>query len=224
MSLFSLLPVIARNTVTKQSRKHTLDCVAKARNDKPQLSTYSKKTIILVFFSMCFASTVHAEEYTYAPKACEFQITFPEKPYMVEKCAGLNEKKKCVEVVTYKKILPPDASVDIRLTCEKVDEENPESKTKDYSELTLKSLLRDKNYEAYDLNSEVSDKDNVTRSTSLSIGVQNDVPYIYSGQVWIGKQSLLTVESTMKGEKNDEIDKIFAEILKSLVVKSEQKN
>lgn len=162
----------------------------------------------------------HAESFIYAPEQCDFQITFPEKPYMVEKCAGANEKRKCVEVVSYKKIIPPDGAVDVRLTCEAKDDSNPDSQTKDYSELTLKSLLKDHNYEAYDLHSETSGKDHVTRSTSLSIGVQNDIPYIYSGQIWIGPKSLLTVETSMKGEKNDQVDQIFAEILKSLIVKS----
>ncbi len=171
------------------------------------------KNLFLILFALALIpSLAKAEPYTYAPDNCDMQITFPEKPFIEKKCLTSGEKKDCTDIVTYKKIIPPDASVNFRVTCVGYDKKELDTYTNEVVEKTLNKLMKDQGMEAYDVSSD--DADGIRRATSMSVGTKDDVPYIYSGQIWIGEKSMFTLEAQMKGAKNDEIDKTFASILR----------
>lgn len=154
-----------------------------------------------------------AKPYTYAPQHCDTQITFPEEPLIENRCMTKGDQKDCSDVVTFKKIFIPDGSVNVRVTCVAYDKKELDTYTPEVVEETLKRLLSDQNMEAYDVTSDSAD--GIRRSTSLSVGSQDNVPYVYTGQIWIGDKSMFTLEISMKGAKNDQVDKLFAEILSS---------
>lgn len=171
------------------------------------------RKILTLFLSVCFFSVpAFAEPFTYAPAGCDMQITFPEKPFIETKCLNSGDKQDCTDVVTFKKVVPPAASTDFRVTCVPYSKEELATYTTPVVEKTLEKLLSDQGLEAYDIASR--EVDGVRRSTTMSVGSKDDVPYIYTAQIWIGKGSMFTLEGSMKGEKNDKVEATFADILK----------
>ncbi|MCB1557795.1 MAG: hypothetical protein KDJ50_02590 [Alphaproteobacteria bacterium] len=164
----------------------------------------------------------NAEPYVYAPDNCEMRIAFPEQPTIEKKCQANKEKVDCHEVLTYKKIAPPDASVTVRVTCVEYNKEDLETYTPPVVEQTLNQLLKDQGLEPFDIQSgEVGD---MRRSTSLSIGTSDDgIAYMYSGQIWIGKTSLFTLEANMKGPEEKSIEADFVSILRETYPKNAEK-
>jgi len=156
--------------------------------------------------------SAQAEPFTYAPDFCDMQVTFPEKPFIETKCLNAGAERNCTDIVTFKKIAPPDASVNFRVTCVEYTPEELATYTNEIVEKTLEKLLSDQGFEAYDVSSD--DVDDVRRSTTMSVGTKDNIPYIYSGQIWIGKKSMFTIEAQMKGDKNDDIEATFANILR----------
>ncbi len=176
------------------------------------------KYLVALGTSACLLSafapnTAMAKPFTYAPEHCDTQITFPEEPLIENRCMTKGDQKECSDVVTFKKIFIPDGSVNARVTCVAYDKKELDSYTPEVVEETLKRLLGEQNMEAYDVTSD--NTDGIRRSTSLSVGSQDSVPYVYTGQIWIGEKSMFTLEISMKGAKNDQVDKLFAEILSS---------
>lgn len=166
-----------------------------------------------ILMSVMSPDSATAKPYTYAPAHCDTQITFPEEPLIENRCMTKGARKDCSDVVSFKKIFIPDGSVSARVTCVAYDKKELDTYTPEVVEETLRRLLKDQNMEAYDVASDSAD--GIRRSTSLSVGAQDNVPYIYSGQIWIGEKSMFTLEISMKGEKNEQADKLFAEILSS---------
>lgn len=155
-----------------------------------------------------------AEPFTYGPDTCEFQTTFPEKPFIQKKCAPSTETNStaCTEVVTFTKALGADASTDFRVTCQAISDKEREQYTSAILEETLKKMSKDKGLEVY--SSHAEDKGIYHTATALSLSERDGKPLMYSSQLWVGKKSMFTVESEIIGNKNPEIEKVFADILK----------
>ena len=63
-------------------------------------------------------NAANATPYVYSPEHCEVSITFPEKPYMQNKCTGVDANKSCTEIVTFTKTIAETASsINFRVTC-----------------------------------------------------------------------------------------------------------
>lgn len=172
------------------------------------------KHFLLFCTAACLATPALAEPFTYGPEECEFQTTFPEKPFIQKKCAPSSETNStnCAEVVTYTKALGSDASTDFRITCQPISEKEREQYSSAILEETLKKMSKDKGLDVYASHAE--DKGNYHTATALSLSEKDAKPLMYSSQLWVGKKSMFTVESEIIGNKNPEIEKIFADILK----------
>ena len=173
----------------------------------------------LLFCSVgLLATPALAESFTYGPESCEFQITFPEKPYIEKKCRAAqgSEKSKsppeCAEIVSYTKAVGASASTEFRVTCQSITADERNKYNSAILEETLKKMLQDKGLEAF--NTKSGDKGNYKTAATLSLTTRDGKPLIYSSQLWVGQKSMFTIEAEMLGEKNDEIEKIFADILK----------
>lgn len=158
---------------------------------------------------------VHAEPYVYAPATCDFTITFPEKPYIEKKCSG---EATCAEVVTFTKVLDIGSSVHFRVTCLPMPATELARYTPDIMETTLNEMLKQANLEPYSMDSE--EKDGVKRAGSVSFGKRNDQDVLHTGQLWVGKTSLFTIEGEMLGTSSDKLNQLFADILKTIQLKS----
>ena len=56
-------------------------------------------------------------------------------------------------------------------------------------------------------------------SIALATGRRGEQDVIYTGQMWVGKQSILTLEGEMTGPENKEINDAYSEILRAVQVK-----
>jgi hypothetical protein len=164
---------------------------------------------------LLFSTKAHAESYTYAPENCDFTITFPEKPYVEKKCSG---EKDCTEVVTFTKVLDIGSSVNFRVTCISLAEKELAKYTPEVMKTTLGEMLKQTNLEAYNIDAE--EKDGYKRAGSVSLGKRNDQDILHTGQLWVGKKSLFTMEGEMLGVSSDKLNQLFADILKTVQEKS----
>lgn len=152
-----------------------------------------------------------AEPFTYGPENCEFQITFPEKPFIEKKCG--QSVTDCAEVATYTKAVGANSSTNFRVTCNSLSPDEIQKYTTAVVEETLKQLVKSNNLIPYD--SQSSDKDGYKSSSTISLSFRDDKAVIYNAQIWMGKKSMFTLEAEMIGEDNDEIQSIFASILRN---------
>ncbi len=163
----------------------------------------------LLFFTL----SAHAGPFTYSPAHCEFNITFPEKPFIEEKCSG-TDKKDCDEVVTFTKAIDA-SSVNFRVTCLKEDSKILETYTHDALLSSLDTMVKEAGVESFAKDSATIDG-YIKSAVNLASGVRNEREIVYTGQIWTGKTSILNMEGEMAGPQNKQIDDIYSEILKSI--------
>ena len=150
---------------------------------------------------------------TYSPDYCEFSAKFPEEPYKIQECeddAGTN----CFEQVSFTRVYELSSTVTLRIVC------NP-SDPKVYSEYsaavmgaTLKGMTRD-NY-VKELHNSYREADGYKQAGLVAEGIKGMTDKIYVAQLWIGRQSVLTVEAQMIGEPNDAGDALFSVLLDNI--------
>jgi len=164
-----------------------------------------------IFASLFLLSTpALAAPFTYAPESCEFQITFPEKPFIEKKCGS--NVKDCAEIVSYTKTMGGNSSTNFRVTCTSLSLSDAKKYTPEIIEETLKQLAKSNNLIPYDAQS--FEKDGYRNSSTISLSERDGKPLIYNGQIWVGKTSMLTIEAELLGEQNNVTEKTFADILR----------
>ncbi len=175
---------------------------------------------ILFALILLFASPVFSAEeksVMWSPDTCEFKLNFPEAPFVEKKCPD-GPDKQCHEVATYTQVVDVASRVNVRVSCQMRSEDD----LKKLNDESLKEIVRTMAQES-GLSSDnivLNDKDSSPRTaTILSIGARNDVDVVYTGQVWVGKKSLLRLDAEMSGPQNKTVDEKFSAILKSLSTK-----
>lgn len=173
--------------------------------------------------SLClFPIPAFAETYTYAPESCEFQIAFPERPFIENKCPN-GKENACTEVVTFTHAVGMDSAVNFRITCLSGEQAELGKYTPDIMKETLNQMLKEAGLEAYDLTASEDKETKIKRASTVSVGQRGGKDVIYNGQIWIGKKSIFTLESDISGPANEKADKVFADILKSVQAKTPAK-
>ena len=172
------------------------------------------KQFLLFCSALALSSPAWAAPYTYGPDNCEFEITFPEKPFIEKKCAqNIND---CAEVATYTKAIGTESSTNFRVSCNPLSPADIEKFTPDVIKETLHQLTKANNLTPY--NSDAGEKDGYKSASTIALSEKDGKPLIYNGQIWIGKKSMFTIEAEIHG-KNDNIDKTFADILRNTRIK-----
>lgn len=169
-----------------------------------------KKTLLFCSV-LALSPAAWAVPYTYGPDDCEFQITFPEKPFIEKKC-GQNANS-CTEVATFTKAVGAEASTNFRVTCNPLAATEIEKYTPAIIEETLNQLVKSNNLVPY--NSQSSDKDGYKSASSISLSQRDGKALIYNGQIWIGKKSMFTIEAEMVGPTNDIVEQTFVSIMRN---------
>lgn len=169
------------------------------------------KQILLFSAAALLAVPTMAAPYTYGPENCEFQITFPEKPFIEKKCG--QSVGDCAEVVTFTKAVGADSSTNFRVTCNPVTAADVEKYTPEIIAETLNQLVKSNNLIPY--NAQSSEENGYRSASTVSLSERDGKPLIYNGQIWLGKKSMFTIEAEMLGSKNDEIEKTFVSIMRN---------
>ncbi len=149
----------------------------------------------------------------YAPEGCDFEITFPSAPYKTKRCAD-NSNKNCTDFTSYTMVYDVTATVEINATCVPSTPEQYKSYTEKVIGLALKGMVERSDISEHQINTR---EDNDIRQGSLlgsaKRGKQNS---IYNAQLWVGQNSVMTVESRLIGPFHAEADTTFSEILNSI--------
>lgn len=151
----------------------------------------------------------------YSPDYCDFEITFPEKPYLAQKC--LPDGKTCYNLYSYTMVYDLHTTVDVSVTCNK----SSPAEFKRYNEGVMKAALTGMIAERNLDNHTISYReDKVTRSASLSgTGTTGSQPKIYTSQIWVGQNSVFTVQAELVGGEHKDADTTFSQILQSAKIK-----
>lgn len=169
---------------------------------------------------LLLSSPALAESFTYGPEDCEFQITFPEKPFIEKKCG--QKVNDCSVVTTYTKAVGTSASTHFRATCLPLKTDEADKYTPALIEETLRKLVQSNDLIVYDLQN--SNHDSYRSSSAISISQRNEKPLVYNAQIWVGKKSIFTIEGEMVGDSNDVIQETFATILRNTYAKDRKPN
>jgi hypothetical protein len=158
-----------------------------------------------------------AAPFTYAPETCEFEISFPEKPYIEQKCTT-GDKKICTEVVTYTRVISAETSVNIRITCKAENEKELAKYTPELMEATIKQMTSQAKMDVETISSQ--EVQGYKSATAVNLGERGGREIMYTAQLWSGKTSLFTLEADMTGPQDPQADQIFTDVLKSMKPKS----
>lgn len=164
-----------------------------------------------------FTSPAFAAPFTYAPETCEFKITYPEKPYIEQKCTT-GDTKVCSEVVTYTKVISAETSVNVRVSCSKHDAKELEKYTPEIMKETVQRMTSQAKMDVEDI--KTTEIEGYKSASAVNIGERGGRDILYTAQVWMGKTSLFTIEADMTGPQDAQADALFTDILKSMQPKS----
>lgn len=152
--------------------------------------------------------------YTYSPEGCNFQITLPEEPYDTRRCHP-NFPDQCDIMASYTKVFELDSTVTFYLTCGPLGRSSFEQYNNDVIRTMLIARAGNR------LESQETAYQELNGVKMGSILGAGDAPnkediLLYVSQIWVDKDSLLTIEGELVGQDHDEADQLFANILRSL--------
>jgi hypothetical protein len=156
------------------------------------------------------------KSYRFAPDFCDFEITLPEEPAVMQKCLG---DSGCFDVHSYTMVYDLQTTVDVSVTC---NPSTPASFDK-YNEAVMRAALagmvENRNLETHEVRF-MEDHKTKTKSAALSgAGTTGRQEKIYTAQLWIGQNSVFTIQAELVGGAHDIADKSFSDILSSIKTK-----
>lgn len=152
----------------------------------------------------------------FAPDFCDFEITFPEAPIVAQKCVP---DSGCFEVHSYTMVYDLQTTVDVSVTC------NPSTPDayKQYSEGVMKAALagmvEDKGLTSHEVRYQTLKDEQVKNAAITGAGMTGRSEKIYSGQLWIGPNSVFSVQAELIGSAHTDADKSFGDIMASIKTK-----
>ena len=151
----------------------------------------------------------------FAPDFCDFEVTFPEAPQVVRKCMAENE---CFEVNSYTMVYDLQTTVDVTANCTPSTPANYKRYTESVMKAALSGMVEDRNLTQHEI--KFSDEKDGTKSAAITgVGINGTQNKIYTGQLWIGPNSVFTVQAELVGSEHPQGDKVFSDILSSIKTK-----
>lgn len=152
-------------------------------------------------------------DFRFAPDFCDFEITFPETPAVAQKCV----EGTCFGVHSYTMVYDLQTTVDVTATC---NPSTPEDYAR-YNEQVLRAalfgMIDNRNLTSHETNFDQQEK---VRSASITgTGTTGTQEKIYTGQLWVGPNSVFTVQAELVGAAHEIADKSFGDILSSIKTK-----
>lgn len=148
----------------------------------------------------------------FAPDFCDFEITFPEKPLLAQKCIPGSQ---CFNVNSYTMVYDLRTTVDFSVTCTPSTPTAYKQYTDGVMKAALAGMIDDRNLTSHDIKI-TPDKDNVKSAAITGVGKTGTQDKIYSAQLWIGQNSVFSVQAELIGSEHELADKSFRDILQSI--------
>lgn len=159
------------------------------------------------------------ENTLYAPDYCDFQVNFPEAPYSRKRCPhGTN---KCYQLTSYTMVYDLSTTVDINVTCVPSNANNFRRYNERVIRNVLDGMVSRANISEYNINTEEDEK--VRKGSLLGADKYAKQNRIYNAQIWVGHNSIMTVEAKLIGRAHGEADTVYGDILGSIQQKEEPK-
>ncbi len=155
-----------------------------------------------------------ADPKRFAPDFCDFEITFPEKPTIANKCLP---DGKCYDVNSYIMVYDLHTTVDVSVTCNPSTPANYTRYTDQVMKAALTGMIDERNLDNHDIQFRQMDK--VKNASLTGTGMTGREEKIYTAQLWIGPNSVFTVQAELIGGAHEQADKAFRDILSSIKVK-----
>lgn len=158
--------------------------------------------------------------FQYSPDYCEFEASFPEEPYIKTQCDGGESGTECYELVSYTQTFALDATVTLRVVCNQIGEDIKDKYNEAVMVKTLEAMTK-KNIVQQFSTSYTEDENGQYRLAGLvGEGKVGMTPSIFIAQMWLGKQSAMTIEAELVGEQFNESDALFRDLLRGVQYKS----
>ena len=149
---------------------------------------------------------------TYAPDFCDFQVTFPEQPYTTRRCPP--DQDTCYQLTTYTMVYDLATTVDVSVSCAPSTPENFERYNERVMSAALQGMVKRKFIKDYNIN--YDERDNTKQATLTGTGETGRQGKIYTAQLWVGPNSVFTLQAELVGREHPEGDKAFKDILNSI--------
>ena len=141
----------------------------------------------------------------YSPEFCDFEVTFPEEPYTSQRCTR-NKKgsNNCYNRTTYSMVYNLRTTLNIKVSCVPSTANKFDRFKGHVIRSALKGMARRANIQDSTIN--------ISETEETRKGVLNGSGPI-SGQLWVGQNSILTVEATITGRPNREAKTVYNDVL-----------
>lgn len=149
---------------------------------------------------------------TYSPDFCDFEITFPEKPMTTQRCPeGVG---KCYTLTSYTMVYDLTTTVEIGVSCVP----STPAQFSRYSEPVIRAALNGMVARAgiSEFSIKTDETEDTRQGSLVGTGPHGRSQKIYNAQLWVGQNSVFTVESKLIGGENSKADSAFSAILKSI--------
>ena len=157
--------------------------------------------------------------YRYAPEICDFEMVFPSEPYIAKRCpqSQSGSQKSCYDITSFTYVYDVTTSVDITVTCAPSTPADYKTYSPPIIKTALQGMLRSKNVQDAEVNTREKEEYRVgSLLGATKRGKQNG---IYSAQLWIGQNSIMTIEAQLIGPSHPKADIAFGDILSSVKVR-----
>jgi hypothetical protein len=153
---------------------------------------------------------------TFSPDHCDFEITFPEDPFQAKRCPQRPDggSAKCYEITNYTMVYNMKTTVDVSVTCVPSPPRNFDRYNERVIQTVLNGMTRKEEIEDPSIN--VTDEGGYRLGTLIGTGTYGKQGRIYNAQIWVGQNSVMTIEAKLVGPAHHEADTVYTDILKSI--------
>ncbi len=152
---------------------------------------------------------------TYAPDYCDFEIVFPEPPFTARRCPP--EQETCYQVTSYTMVYDLSTTVDVSVSCMPSTPENMARYNERVMSTALEAMVGRKFIREYNIN--YDEREMTKQATLTGTGETGRQGKIYTAQLWVGPNSVFTVQAELIGGEHAEGDEVFKDILNSITEK-----
>jgi len=155
---------------------------------------------------------VESTEFTYSPDYCDFEITFPETPFETKRCVG--DTDKCYTLTNYTMVYELSSTVEVSASCVPSPVTNFDRYTEPVVRTVLKGMVERTGMKEPEIS--YSEEAGLRHGSLIGTALRGQSNQLYNAQIWIGPQSVMTIEARLTGRSHSEADTVFADILKTV--------
>lgn len=152
------------------------------------------------------------EPVRFAPDHCDFEITLPSEPAKTKRCPAGGDT--CYDLTTYTMVYDMSTTVEASVTCIPSAPSNFNRYNERVIRAALKGMVERAQIDEYKINTD-STRDS-RQGSLIGTGTYGKHGRIYNAQLWVGLNSVLTIEAKLTGKNHGQADEAFSQIIGSI--------